>query len=170
MGLHEFPRIETSSMPKLQTLICHFLLLVNWLCLFGHSPRITITNIGFPPIAKSKVVVPTCLNPFFVLTGLGQHGLVGTSDESLLSLHEALRAQFEVVQKTYSEALTKLESLKGQHKSQNQNKAPIAQSHQRQLSLKASEIQERLIKNKTLLNVVEPTLENHSLEVLLGKK
>ena len=43
-----------------------------------------------------------------------------------------------------------------------------AQSHQRQLSLKASEIQERLIKNKTLLNVVEPTLENHSLEVLLG--
>ena len=30
------------------------------------------------------------------------------------------------------------------------------------------EIQERLIKNKTLLNVVEPTLENTSLEVLLG--
>ena len=44
-------------------------------------------------------------------------------------------------------------------------KAPIAQSHQRQLSLKADEIQERLIKNKTLLNVVEPTLENTSLEV-----
>ena len=93
---------------------------------------------------------------------------MGTSDESLLSLHDALKAQFEAVQKTYSEALTKLESLKGQHKSQNQSKAPIAQSHQRQLSLKASEIQERLIKNKTLLNVVEPTLENHSLEVLLG--
>ena len=47
-------------------------------------------------------------------------------------------------------------------------KAPIAQSHQRQLSLKAQEIQERLIKNKTLLNVIEPTLENTSLEVLLG--
>ena len=47
-------------------------------------------------------------------------------------------------------------------------KAPIAQSHQRQLSLKSIEIQERLIKNKTLLNVVEPTLENTSLEVLLG--
>ena len=42
------------------------------------------------------------------------------------------------------------------------------QSHQRQLSLKADEIQERLIKNKTLLNVVEPTLENTPLEVLLG--
>ena len=115
--------------------------------------------------------VPTCqITFFFSFTGLGQHGLVGTSDESLLSLHDALKAQFEAVQKTYSEALTKLESLKGhQHKSQNQSKAPIAQSHQRQLSLKASEIQERLIKNKTLLNVVEPTLENHSLEVLLGK-
>ena len=31
--------------------------------------------------------------------------------------------------------------------------------------MKADEIQERLIKNKTLLNVVEPTLENTSLEV-----
>ena len=47
-------------------------------------------------------------------------------------------------------------------------KAPIAQSHQRQLSLKSTEIQERLIKNKTLLNLVEPTLENTSLEILLG--
>ena len=34
----------------------------------------------------------------------------------------------------------------------------------------ADEIQERLIKNKTLLNVVEPTLENTPLEVLLGKQ
>ena len=29
-------------------------------------------------------------------------------------------------------------------------------------------MQERLIKNKSLLNVVEPTLENTPLEVLLG--
>ena len=39
---------------------------------------------------------------------------------------------------------------------------------QRQLSLKANEIQERLIKNKSLLNAVEPTLECQSLELLLG--
>ncbi len=110
------------------------------------------------------------------IEGLGQHGLVGTADESLLSLHDALRGQFEKVQKSYTEALVKLESLlpsggkghKASHISGHNSKAPIAQSHQRQLSLKASEIQERLIKNKTLLNVVEPTLENHSLEVLLG--
>lgn len=70
------------------------------------------------------------------------------------------------MQKTYAEATAKLDSLKGHLKMP--SKAPVAQSHQRQLSLKASEIQERLIKNKSLLNVVEPTLENHSLEVLLG--
>ena len=92
--------------------------------------------------------------------------LAGTSDESLLSLHEALKVQFDQVQKTYAEATAKLDSLKGHLKMP--SKAPVAQSHQRQLSLKASEIQERLIKNKSLLNVVEPTLENHSLEVLLG--
>ena len=45
------------------------------------------------------------------------------------------------------------------------SKAPIAQSHQRQLSLKADEIQERLIKNKTLLNVVEPPQEGSRLTV-----
>ena len=107
------------------------------------------------------------------IEGLGQHSLVGTSEGQLLNLHCALKIEFEKVQKRYIEALQKLESLSlvtssnggGQASG---TKAPIAQSHQRQLSLKASEIQERLIKNKTLLNVVEPTLENTSLEVLLG--
>ena len=106
------------------------------------------------------------------IEGLGQHGLVGTSDGGLVYLHLALKQQFEKVQKSYEGALEKLENLNGQSKSSIQSnmgtKAPIAQSHQRQLSLKAQEIQERLIKNKTLLNVIEPTLENTSLEVLLG--
>ena len=34
--------------------------------------------------------------------------------------------------------------------------------------MRAHEIQERLIKNKSLLNAVEPVLENQCLEVLLG--
>jgi hypothetical protein len=105
------------------------------------------------------------------IEGLGQHSLVGTSDGQLLNLHSALKIEFEKVQKRYDEALQKLDSLSlvtGSSAAGNGSKAPIAQSHQRQLSLKASEIQERLIKNKTLLNVVEPTLENTSLEVLLG--
>ena len=111
------------------------------------------------------------------IEGLGQHGMVGTSDEKLMNLHDALKLEFEKVQRSYFGALEQLEALalvntkvnsKGQMNGFG-SKAPIAQSHQRQLSLKADEIQERLIKNKTLLNVVEPTLENTPLEVLLGK-
>ena len=149
------------------------------------------------------------------IEGLGQHGLVGTNDEddySLLHLHDALRLQFERVHKSYTDALTKLETLCLTSNTNNQdlissnlpkiingagklllkknpnattveggksNAAstggisstagpPIAQSHQRQLSLRAHEIQERLIKNKSLLNAVEPVLENQCLEVLLG--
>jgi hypothetical protein len=33
---------------------------------------------------------------------------------------------------------------------------------------RAEEIQERLIKNKSVLNAVEPTLDNNCLDVLLG--
>lgn len=114
------------------------------------------------------------------IEGLGQHGMVGTSDEQLMSLHDALKLEFQKVQKSYHEALHKLETMSLVNSDANSSnktgtisaasggKAPIAQSHQRQLSLKSIEIQERLIKNKTLLNLVEPTLENTSLEVLLG--
>lgn len=113
------------------------------------------------------------------IEGLGQHGLIGTSDEQLVNLHNALRQEFVRVQKAYSEGIQKLEALNlanggangggghgGTHDAT--GPAPVAQSHQRQLSLKANEVQERLIKNKTVLNVVEPTLENTSLEILLG--
>ncbi|CAB4067273.1 unnamed protein product [Lepeophtheirus salmonis] len=114
------------------------------------------------------------------IESLGQHGMVGTSDEKLMNLHDALKLEFQKVQKTYGEALTKLEtmSLVGSHPVVNKSNGtisgrlsrapPIAQSHQRQLSLKANEIQLRLIKNKTLLNAIEPALENTALEVLLG--
>lgn len=61
-----------------------------------------------------------------------------------------------------------LAQKKGANRTVSNGPAPIAASHQRLLSLKQSEIQERLIKNKTLLNVVEPTLTNHSLDLFLG--
>ena len=106
------------------------------------------------------------------IEGLGQHGLVGNSDGGLVYLHVALKNEFDKVKHSYEGALEKLENLSLINQGKNiqtiGNKAPIAQSHQRQLSLKSTEIQERLIKNKTLLNVIEPTLENTSLEVLLG--
>ncbi len=117
--------------------------------------------------------------------GLGQHGLVATSSSSaLVNLHDALRTEFACTQKGYAEAVSKLDSANGSggHKSSTSSNSstssvtskssspPVAQSHQRQLSLRVEEIQERLIRNKTLLDVVEPTLERHRqpLEVLLG--
>ncbi|KAK2709272.1 uncharacterized protein LOC136027141 [Artemia franciscana] len=103
------------------------------------------------------------------IEGLGHHGLVGTSDESLTNLHDALKKEFEKVVHSYKEAIHKLDDLAlSSKKSVSNGPAPIEASHQRQLSLNQEEIQGRLIKNKTLLNVVEPTLSNHSLDLFLG--
>ena len=92
------------------------------------------------------------------IEGLGQHGMVGTSDEQMMNLHAALKLEFEKAQKTYTNGVSKLEALSlvqpggskgdkhgggGKHGATTVagKVAPIAQSHQRQLSLKASEIQ-----------------------------
>lgn len=101
--------------------------------------------------------------------GLGQHGLVGTSDETLTNLHDALKVEFQKLVDTYKAALLKLEelSLSGKRDGVSKGPAPVQASHQRQLSLQQTDIQERLIKNKTLLNVVEPVLENKSMAILL---
>lgn len=102
--------------------------------------------------------------------GLGQHGLVGTSDETLTNLHDALKVEFQRLADTYKTALQKLEelSLSGRRDGVSKGPAPVQASHQRQLSLRQSDIQERLIKNKTLLNVVEPAISNRSLAILLA--
>lgn len=102
------------------------------------------------------------------IEGLGQHGLVSTTDQTLMNLHDALRLEFQRVLETYKEALQKLEELSLASNNKKPPHTPIEASHQRQLALRQLEIQERLIKNKTLLNVVEPILGNHYLNVLLG--
>ena len=103
------------------------------------------------------------------IEGMGHHGLVGTSDESLTTLHDALKLEFEKVVKSYTSALGTLQDLVNGNKGHvSKGPAPIQASHQRQLSIAVSDIQERLIKNKSLLNIVEPTLGNHSLDILLG--
>ena len=103
------------------------------------------------------------------IEGMGHHGLVGTSDESLTSLHEALKLEFEKVVRSYTAALSTLQELSNENKGHvSRGPAPIQASHQRQLSINSHDIQERLIKNKSLLNIVEPTLGNHSLDILLG--
>ncbi|XP_015924662.1 uncharacterized protein [Parasteatoda tepidariorum] len=100
--------------------------------------------------------------------GIGQHGLVGTSDKILMNLHEALKVELERAIHQYKIAVQKLDCLTSKHtKSLSYGPAPTKASHQRQLSLRQDEIQERLIKNKSLLNVIEPTLTDHSLGLLL---
>ncbi|KAG1662478.1 hypothetical protein GQR58_020938 [Nymphon striatum] len=107
------------------------------------------------------------------IKGLGQHGMVGTTDDTLLDLHEAIKKEFDRVQHKYKNALQKLEDLSAATKtpltrSVSHGPAPTKASHQRQLSLRQREIQERVIRNKTLLNVIEPALTQHSLDVFMG--
>lgn len=123
-----------------------------------------------PKLRKALQVKRRALDK--AVEGLGQHGLVGTHDESLTNLHDALKVEFQRLVDTYKAALVKLEelSLAGSGKKcpeVSRGPAPVAASHQRQLSLQQGDIQERLIKNKTLLNVVEPAVENRSLAILL---
>ena len=45
------------------------------------------------------------------IEGLGQHGMVGTTDERLMNLHDALKLEFQKVQRTYQDSLEKLDAL-----------------------------------------------------------
>ena len=105
-----------------------------------------------------------------VIEGLGQHGMVGSADQSLINLHDGLRAEFLMVREQYQTAIDKLEHLALASKEPLTNtagggKAPVLISHQRQLSLSVSQVQERLIKNKTLFTAVEPAVSCTSLQV-----
>ncbi|XP_023328547.1 uncharacterized protein LOC111701481 isoform X2 [Eurytemora carolleeae] len=106
------------------------------------------------------------------IEGLGQHGMVGTSDQSLMNLHDALRIELQKVKDQFSSALSKLDelALSGKEPVTNSGscKVPVLSGHQRQLSLHLVQVQERLIKNKSLLTTVEPAVSSTSLEVLLG--
>ncbi|KAG8226321.1 hypothetical protein J437_LFUL011434 [Ladona fulva] len=104
------------------------------------------------------------------------------------------RVEFTRVVNTYREALSRLETLWGGGNSgvgggggvglgggggggvggsvggvgNAPGPPPVHASHQRQLSLRSPQIQRRLIKNKSLLNAVEPAMRDRSLAVLLG--
>lgn len=118
------------------------------------------------------------------LRGLGHHGLVGTSNDTLIDLHEAVRMELERVGNQYKLVLQKLnesshvsstkslsatKEVSSKTSKVSKGPAPIESSHQRQLSLKLKDIQERLVKNTQLLSVVETTIgnNNHTLQLLL---
>ena len=46
-----------------------------------------------------------------VIEGLGQHGMVGSADQSLINLHDGLKQEFLTVKDQYQAAIIKLEHL-----------------------------------------------------------
>ncbi|XP_015510868.2 uncharacterized protein LOC107217741 [Neodiprion lecontei] len=106
--------------------------------------------------------------------GLGKHGLVPSSQlgngldytnaQNLVSLPVALKEELEARSEAYKLALHKIENFQKHTGTNKGGQGVQAASHQRQLSLKYSEIQQRLINNQGLLNTLEkatsPALEN----------
>ncbi|XP_076439683.1 uncharacterized protein LOC143279514 isoform X2 [Babylonia areolata] len=133
-------------------------------------------------VAQRKRTLDKCLQR------MGKHGLVVVDGgKPLVSLHEALRAEFDRQVAQYRGALQKLEQLglvpSGKHGGGNHHHhhhhgaeravsltarpAPTEASHQRLLQVSRLDVQERVIKNKTVLNTVEPAANSPSLRRLL---
>lgn len=91
-----------------------------------------------------------------LFAGLGCHGL--TPDASgLTNLHTALKVELQRHIEAYKSALHRLEEL---GLGSTDSKKPVDASHQRLLSLHHSEVQERLIENKTILTLLDkPALQ-----------
>jgi hypothetical protein len=106
----------------------------------GCKRILRIIVISEPKIMKSLQRRRRALDK--AVEGMGQHGHVGTAEESLLPLHDALKLDFRRVVDAYKGALQKLEELslanKNQPKNVSHGPAPIQASHQRQLSLRSA--------------------------------
>lgn len=104
--------------------------------------------------------------------GLSQHGLVDTSETKLMNLNDALKIEFNKMIQQLKGAITQLESGSYSFRlpmrsSITKGRAPAGASHQRMMQMNQREVQERLIKNKSLMNVVEPALSNSYLAGLI---
>lgn len=84
-------------------------------------------------------------------SGLGLHGLTADYTNSLNSLHITLKTELHRHIDTYKTALQKLDELS----TITVNQDPAFSSHQRLLAIGHSDLQQRLIDNKTLLCVFE---------------
>ncbi|XP_070539793.1 uncharacterized protein [Ptychodera flava] len=107
-----------------------------------------------------------------VVEGMGDHGLVSL-DSSLMTLHDALKLEFEKNIVAYKAALVKLEELSLSHPKpmtiRNISTASAriaAPSHHKLMKINQDQIQVRLYKNKALLNVVEPSMRSELPKLL----
>lgn len=105
------------------------------------------------------------------LKHMGQHGLVESSCGSLMNLHDSLKQELDKIVFQYRNALQKLDemSLSAKHptsSSVTSGKAPTEVSHQRLMQMTRSDVQVRIIKNRTLFNIVEPAVTNQCLKKL----
>ncbi|WAR22425.1 hypothetical protein MAR_016399 [Mya arenaria] len=103
------------------------------------------------------------------LRHLGRHGLVESSEGSLMNLHDAFKIEFEKVVYQYRCALHKLEELNLSSKHPTGSSviwgpAPSSSSHHRLMQITRDDVQERIIKNRTLYNLSEPAILNQYLK------
>ncbi|XP_060071572.1 uncharacterized protein LOC132551450 [Ylistrum balloti] len=107
------------------------------------------------------------------LKHLGQHGLVDCSNGNLMQLHDAMKLQLEQIVSNYRNALVTLDELSlvtTKHppaRSVSFGKAPSAASHQRLMQVTRTDVQSRIIKNRTVYDIVEPTIINQCLKKLM---
>ncbi|XP_052251666.1 uncharacterized protein LOC127858511 [Dreissena polymorpha] len=107
------------------------------------------------------------------LRHLGRHGLVESSEGSLMNLHDAFKIEFEKVVFQYRSALHKLEELNLSAKNPTGSSviwgpAPSSSSHHRLMQIYRDDVQERIIKNRTLYNLVEPAIQNQYLKKFIN--
>ncbi|XP_064631073.1 uncharacterized protein LOC135489591 isoform X2 [Lineus longissimus] len=109
---------------------------------------------------KKKKALERCLS------GLGQHGPIPMQDGKLASLHDALKQEFTRTVHQYKNAMLKLEESPVIQKATSRTSMSSLSeqnSHQRMLQCNQLEVENRLIKNKTLFNAVEPVITNQFL-------
>ncbi|KAL3863113.1 hypothetical protein ACJMK2_004887 [Sinanodonta woodiana] len=103
---------------------------------------------------------------------LGRHGLVTSSSGKLMNLHDSLKVEFEKVVGQYKSALQTLAELDLTTKHPTSSSvtfgpAPTTASHQRLMQVTRTDIQSRIIKNRTVFNIVEPAVMSQCLKKLV---
>ncbi|KAL4232320.1 hypothetical protein ACF0H5_009891 [Mactra antiquata] len=106
------------------------------------------------------------------LRHLGRHGLVESSESSLMNLHDAFKIEVEKVMHEFRNVIQKIEelNLSAKHPTGSSviwGPAPWSSSHHRLMQMTREDVQDRIIKNRTLYNMIEPGITNQYLKKFL---